>query len=179
VALLTPISVVAIAALGPFLHVWIGPSLASAGAPVGAILIAGFWVQGIGHVPSTILLGRGRPDILTKLLLAYLVPYLLILYVLTVQFGIIGASIAWSLRAACDPILFFFTKPDSASVGKIIQSATVILAAMATALLLSWDSALYWLLMMVLLGLSGYLGRESLSHWLNRASAWVRVPDRA
>jgi O-antigen/teichoic acid export membrane protein len=177
-ALLTPISVIAIAALAPFLRFWIGAGLATIATPIGVILVAGFWVYGVGYVSSTVVMGRGRPDLLVKLLLAYLIPYLAVLYFLVTTMGAVGAAIAWVLKAACDPLLLFFTKPDASSVAKIFESAAVVLAAMTVGLILPWTSAGYWLGLAGLLALSCYLGWGILSPWLRRLLAWVQVLAR-
>jgi O-antigen/teichoic acid export membrane protein len=179
VAILTPVSIVAIAVLHPFLGWWVGAELASAATPVGVILIAGFWVHGIGHIASTITMGRGRPDIVMKLLLAYLVPYLVLLYIFTNLMGVTGAAVAWSLRSACDPILFFFTKPERASIAKMFEGAAIVLAATAIGLVLAWTSTGYWLGLTGLLALSCYASWQTLSHWLRRALAWAQVVARA
>lgn len=175
VAILTPLSVIAVAALAPFLRWWIGADLASAATPVGVILVAGFWVHGVGHVSSTVVMGRGRPDLLMKLLLAYLIPYLVLLYMLVSALGVVGAAIAWSLKSACDPLLFFFTKPDRESVARIFQNAAIVLAAMAAGLMLEWMSPAYWVVLPGLLALSFYLGWNVLSHWFRRGLAWTRA----
>jgi O-antigen/teichoic acid export membrane protein len=179
IALLTPISVVAIAALAPFLRFWIGSALAATATPIGVVLVAGFWMHGVAYVSSTIVMGRGRPDLLMKLLIAYLIPYLALLYLLTEAMGPIGAAIAWCFKAACDPLLLFVTKPDRSSVIKILEGAAVVVAGVAIGLILPWTSAGYWLGLAGLLALSCYLGWEILSHWLGRVATWTRVSVRA
>jgi O-antigen/teichoic acid export membrane protein len=159
---LTPLSILAIALAAPFFHVWIGSALAQAASPVAVILLVGGWVHGIAHIPSTILLARSRPDIVTKLLLAYLVPYVAILYFATMHFGVIGAAAAWTIRAAFDPILFAYTRPYPADLRRVAVSAALIIAAMAAALLLLWTSATYWALMLVALAAACYQNRAVL-----------------
>ena len=160
--LLTPMSVAAIALAAPFFHFWIGPSLGSAASPVAAILLVGGWVHGIGHVPSTIVSGRNRPDLLTKLLLAYLIPYAALVYVATERWGIVGAATAWTIRAAFDPVLFFFTRPRRSDMRSIAFSAALVLAAMITALGLPWTSPLYWAVVALLVGAACYRHRDIL-----------------
>ena len=167
--LLTPITIIAIAFAAPFLGLWIGPTLARIASPVAVILLVGAWVHGIGHVPSTIVVGRRRPDLLTKLLLAYLVPYVAILYVATLRFGVVGAATAWTIRAAFDPILFAFTRPYSSDLRSVLLSGALVFAAMVAALALRWTSSSYWVLGSVILVASCYQHRRVLSasatHW--------------
>jgi O-antigen/teichoic acid export membrane protein len=159
---LTPLSIIAIGLAAPFFEVWIGPTLAQAASPVAVILLVGGWVHGIAHIPSTILLARSRPDVVTKLLLACLVPYVAILYLATMHFGVVGAAAAWTIRAAFDPILFAYTRPYPSDLRRVVVSAVFVLAAMASALFLSWTSATYWALMVVILATACYQNRAVL-----------------
>jgi O-antigen/teichoic acid export membrane protein len=153
-ALLTPLAVAASALLGPFLTVWVGPKLAAAGTTAGVILVFGFWVQGICHAASTILLARGRPDIIAKLLLWYLVPYLALLALLTSKLGIVGAAIAWTARASCDCVLFLFTQPNRAQMRLAVANAGLVLTSVLIAVLVSWHNPAFWAAMATLLGTS-------------------------
>jgi O-antigen/teichoic acid export membrane protein len=160
--LLTPLSVIAIALAAPFFQLWIGATLGKIASPVAAILLVGGWVHGIGHIPSTIVVGRSRPDVVTKLLLAYLAPYFAILYLATLHFGVIGAAAAWTLRAAFDPILFVYTRPYASDMRRLAVSAVLVLAVMTIALVLPWTSTLYWALVLVILAAATYQNRRVL-----------------
>lgn len=142
--LLTPLSIVAIAIAGPFFHLWIGTALGKITSPVAAILLAGAWAHGIAHVPAALVLGRSRPDLQTKLLLVCLPPYVVLLYLATLHFGVIGAAAAWSVRAAFDLILFQYTRPCRSDMWSVAASAALVLCAIAIALALQWMSSLYW-----------------------------------
>jgi len=158
--LLTPGVVMAIALSGPFFRLWVGHTLGSEASPVAAILLVGCWLHGIGHIPATILIGRNRPDLVTKLLLFCLVPYLPLLLFATARFGIIGAAAAWTTRAAFDPILFFHSRPKGSDLWRVVASATLVLCALAIALGLSWTSGLYWILMALIIGSACYQNRS-------------------
>ena len=160
--LLTPVSIVAIALAAPFLDLWIGAELGKIASPVAAVLLVGGWVHGISHIPSTVVVGRSRPDLLTKLLLACLVPYLLLLYFATIHFGVMGAAAAWALRAACDPILFLHTRPRASDIWPVVTSGALVLCAMMAALAFAWTSAPYWLVMLLILGVACYRNRNVL-----------------
>jgi O-antigen/teichoic acid export membrane protein len=160
--ILTPVVITAIALAGPFFRTWIGPTLGPAAGPVAAILLVGCWAHGIGHIPSTVVVGRNRPDLLTKLLLACLLPYLLLLYFATARFGVMGAAAAWTVRAAFDPVLFAYTRPRRSDLWLVAASGGLILCAMATALVLSWTSPSYWSLMALLLAIACVQNRNVL-----------------
>jgi O-antigen/teichoic acid export membrane protein len=160
--LLTPLSIVGIAAAGPFFNLWIGPSLAKVASPVAAILLAGAWAHGIAHVPAALVLGRRRPDLQTKLLLICVPPYAVVLYLATLHFGVIGAAAAWAARAAFDPLLFLHTRPRWSDLAPVAVSAALVVWAMATALALSWRSSLYWEAMALIILAACYQSRTIL-----------------
>jgi O-antigen/teichoic acid export membrane protein len=159
---LTPVVVTAIALSAPFFRLWVGPTLGSAASPVAAILLVGCWLHGIAHIPATVLIGGRRPDIVTKLLLACLAPYVPLLYVATLHFGVIGAAAIWTLRAGCDEFLFLFTRPYRADIRSLATSAVVVLGAMVTAVSLEWTSALYWAAMALITIVAFYQNRAVL-----------------
>jgi O-antigen/teichoic acid export membrane protein len=129
----------------------------------------GAWLHGIAHVPATVILGRRRPEVITKLLLANLVPYLAILYIATLHYGIVGAAAAWAIRAAFDPILFVFTRPRRADMGGLLVSAALVLAAMIAALTMAWTSTFYWLAIGLLMAAACYQHRVQLIGFAKQA----------
>lgn len=171
--MLTPISVVAIALAAPFFHLWIGPALGASASPAAVILLAGGWVHGIGHVPATILIGRSRPDLVTKLLLLNLFPYLAILYFATLYFGVAGAAAAWSIRAAFDPILFLYTNPSWADLRPVAISGGLVFCALISALAMSWTSASYWGVTLVLTSAATYQSRKTITAVLREILEYV------
>jgi O-antigen/teichoic acid export membrane protein len=160
---LTPIVILAIAAAPPFFRLWIGPTLGSAASPVAVVLLLGCWLHGIGHIASTILIGRNRPHILTKLLLVCLLPYLVLLYFATARFGVMGAAAAWSIRAAFDLTLFRWTSPRSADMRTVALSAALVAAALVVSLGLPWHGPLYWAAMTALVVAAYYQNRAVLA----------------
>jgi O-antigen/teichoic acid export membrane protein len=92
--------------LGPLvLRVWVGPELASASAPVWQWLIVGVAVNGLAHLPLTLLQSKGRTDVIAWLHLLQLAPYLLALWWALERFGIAGAAFVWTLRVTVDALL--------------------------------------------------------------------------
>jgi O-antigen/teichoic acid export membrane protein len=157
--LLTPLVVIAIALSGPFFRLWVGPTLGSAASPVAAILLVGCWLHGIAHIPSAGVVGRGRPDLLTKWLLICLVPYVIVLYLATLHFGVVGAAAAWTIRSAFDPMLFLHTRPRRLDIWRAAGSSALVLCAMAIALALPWTSKLYWGAMALIIAAACYQNR--------------------
>ena len=52
-------------------------------------------------------MARGRTDLFAKLFFVEMVPYLLIVVLLTQQFGALGAALAWSLKTSMEGVLWF------------------------------------------------------------------------
>jgi O-antigen/teichoic acid export membrane protein len=171
--ILTPGVIAGIALSPPFFRLWIGPVLGSAATPVAVILLLGCWLHGIGHIASTVAVGRNRPDLLTKLLLACLVPYLVLLYFTTAHFGAVGAASAWTIRAAFDLILFRYTKPRRADLRSILLSGFLVVFAMVAGLALPWTEPLYWTAMASLLAVACYRHRLVLISTLSKARTAV------
>ena len=62
----------------------------------------------LAHVPYAFLHGLGRPDITAKFHVVELIMFIALGWFLISRMGIIGAAIAWSLRAGLDAILLFW-----------------------------------------------------------------------
>jgi len=139
--LITPLALFAMLALKPFLIVWIGSPLAAACAPVGMVLITGFWFNSCGHVPYARLIGSGRPDVVVKLTLIQFPPYLALLYIAIHYAGVVGAAVVWSLRAFVELLLLLAATSQLRLLsGAIVQSAFLVLAASTIALLTPFPS---------------------------------------
>jgi O-antigen/teichoic acid export membrane protein len=114
-AVITVLTVVGAVTLDPFLRVWVGSDIASSSAPVGEILLIGFWLNSLAVVPFAFLQAQRRPDLPAKFHVLELAPYIGAL-VLGLHFaGIRGAAWAWSVRAAVDAGLLFW------AAGKLSQ----------------------------------------------------------
>lgn len=92
----------AIIIAGPFLKLWVGPDFAAYSIPVAHILLVGAWCNGVAYIPYTLLQGQGRPDLTARIHLAEILPFLALLWLLTTQFGLPGAALAWTIRVAAD-----------------------------------------------------------------------------
>lgn len=91
-----------------FFRYWIGPDFALVSAPVAQILFPGMWMSGLSLVGFTLLQSQGRADLTGKLSMIEVVPFVAVLWVLTVTFGIVGAAFAWSLRCTADALAIFW-----------------------------------------------------------------------
>jgi O-antigen/teichoic acid export membrane protein len=107
-AVMTVLAVVGAVTLDPFLGAWVGSDIAASSAPVGEILLIGFWFNSLAVVPFALLQAQGRPDLPAKLHVLELAPYIGGLVLGLHIAGIQGAAWAWSGRAAADALLLFW-----------------------------------------------------------------------
>jgi O-antigen/teichoic acid export membrane protein len=162
VTILTPLTILLLMVLGPFMHVWIGPTLADQSTPLGYIFVVGSWMNCIAYVPYAYLQARGRPDLPAKLNLAYLIPYVALVYAGLWAFGLVGAALAASLRSCFDPTLFAMAGTFRRIFPVVAPSALIVFAAVAAALALPWTSWPHWAALGGLLAVNILLSIRSL-----------------
>lgn len=106
IAILTPIVIIALPLINPFLTLWIGHELADKAAYVGEIILVGTWINALVIPHNTYLQADGKK--LKKVVLIYLfeIPiYFTLLWLGLSYWGVIGAALAWTLRVAIDSAL--------------------------------------------------------------------------
>lgn len=136
VAIMTPAVIVAIFLLPPFMKIWVGADLATTAAPVGQLFLLGIWANSLAYVPMALLQGSGRPSVVAKLHLIEIVPFISVLYVATINFGLMGAAFAWALRVVIDAILMFWLARQGARAWQAAGlSGFLVIIALALALL--------------------------------------------
>lgn len=89
----------------PFIALWMGDAFEAMAGDIGTLLIVGTWVNALAFAPYTLLQGQRRPDIVAKLHLGQVLPYLGFLYIMTQSFGLIGAATAFVVRAIADCLI--------------------------------------------------------------------------
>ena len=104
---MTPLTVVALLLLSPFLTLWVGADFAQRAAPVGTVLLIGAWVNSLAQIPFAKLQAEGHPDWVAKAHVLEAVPYVAGLWWALHQFGLVGAAFAWTARVAVDAALLF------------------------------------------------------------------------
>ena len=105
---MTPVCVLVIAAVEPFFTLWLGAELAGVSSPVAYLLIVGVWTNSFAFVPHSLLQGSGRPDVVSKIHVAEILPYWGILAACLFAFGLPGAALAWAARTTADSGLLFW-----------------------------------------------------------------------
>ena len=102
-----PITVIIVCFAHEVLAFWLGANFAQQATRVLQILAIGVFFNCLAQMPSYLVQGSGRPDLLAKLNLIELPFYLVLVYKLTINMGIEGTAISWSVRAIIDAIFIF------------------------------------------------------------------------
>lgn len=106
-AVMLPFTIVFVLLAHPLLAAWISPDFADhASAPLQIMAVAALF-SGLAQVPYTMLQGRARADLTGKLHIIELPLYLVLLYALVINFGVVGAAIAWLARIAVDMVAMY------------------------------------------------------------------------
>lgn len=124
---------------GPeLLRLWVGDPLASASATIWQWLIVGVAVNGLAHLPLTLLQSRGRADIVAGLHLLELIPYTAAVWWALQHHGVVGAAVVWSVRVTVDAILLHvcatMVAPQWRTLIRISAGASIIAAGVLAAL---------------------------------------------
>lgn len=119
------------------LTLWLGSGFAENSTLVLQILAVGVFLNAHANVPFGLIQSAGRPDLTAKLHVAELPFYLLVLWWLLNDYGIVGVAIAWLLRVAIDTAALFFIAnrllpPVSGFMAKMLLAAGVSLACLLT-----------------------------------------------
>ena len=153
-AIMTPIVVMGLLLIKPFLILWVGTALAEKTAPVGQILLVGIWINTLAIIPFTYLQGKGRPDLPAKFHALELLPYIAILWVLIDRLGVPGAAWAWDLRVLADTLLLFWAARTTSGLARTVVGICPIIGAFVIASQLPYNSAIYVTLTALMAGAS-------------------------
>ena len=104
-AITTPLVLIGILWVQPFLSWWLNPEFALQTAVTAQFLLVGFWLNGFARIPSTLLQAASRPHVVATCHMVELVPYLIFLYIAVQYWGLPGAAFVFGLRTLIDGIL--------------------------------------------------------------------------
>jgi O-antigen/teichoic acid export membrane protein len=105
IVLVTPLMVGLTFVVQPFMSVWMSPEFADKSFGISQILVVGFWANSMGKIFHSKLQGEGHPNTVALVHLFELLPYFLLLMLLTENFGVLGATLAWTVRTVLDMFL--------------------------------------------------------------------------
>ncbi|MFN3819231.1 flippase [Blastomonas sp.] len=176
--IMTPIMMVGIFILDPFLSLWVGADIAQEVGFVGKILLIGYWVNSLALVPYARLQATGHPDRVTKVLMAELPVYLPVLYYAVTTFGLIGAATTFSLRLAVDHVLLSLVAGRIAAPWATLGCAALLLCGLAISELatisLAANLAIGAVMALVAAGVGLMIAPDQLRQMISRVFAWAR-----
>lgn len=125
-ALRTLIALMSLPVLGaifiiePFLRLWVGHDVGGQSGPVGRIVLIGFWANSFAMISFIRLQTSGRPDLVTKSILAQLPVYVAVLYFALTHFGFIGCATVFAVRCASDYVVLSWLANRSVSNWRVL-----------------------------------------------------------
>jgi len=105
-AIVTPLLIGAVMLVDPFFAVWIGPELTEAALPVAYLVVIGFWFYCIGSPAQSLLQASGRPDLVSKVMVAEVLPFVGATLLALSLFGLPGGALVFTLRSVCETVAF-------------------------------------------------------------------------
>jgi O-antigen/teichoic acid export membrane protein len=101
-AVFTPVAIVAILIVGPFLNLWIGNEIAPVSAPIAQILVVTIWFLGQAEAARTLIQSQVNPATAARACVLELPIYVAVLWFAIRYFGLSGAAVANVVRAMFD-----------------------------------------------------------------------------
>lgn len=119
--LLLPIVTILVLFSDELLEVWVGPEVARASALILNILAIGVFVNSLAFVPFALIQGANRPDLIGKLELAALVPFLVVGAFFAQTTGAVGVALSLTIRLIAEAGLLF------ATAGRVVPAVSSLL----------------------------------------------------
>jgi O-antigen/teichoic acid export membrane protein len=124
------VCVPAIVLAWPFLELWMGKEFAAISGPIAELLLFGGWTCGLGMISLAFSEGQGNPDIGAKVHALEIIPFIILLWFLINEFGLLGAATAWTIMVTCEAgFLFLATRFRVGLLLQLIPPFGFILAA--------------------------------------------------
>ncbi|KPF41116.1 flippase [Rhizobium sp. G187] len=132
--------------MDPLLTLWLGDVFTDKASLPASLLVSSIWFNALIFAPYFLLHSQHRPDLIAKLHLGLLIPFAVVLIILTKEFGLVGAATAAILRTMVD---FGGQLALSRILGRVFLKLTVPAAMLAAATLLHALYGTHWVLMLV------------------------------
>jgi O-antigen/teichoic acid export membrane protein len=115
------------------LDAWVGGDFASQGDLLMKVLVLGLFVNCFAHVPFTMIQSAGAARLTALIHLAEFPVFIAILWILTREYGPLGAAMAWLIRMIVDTALMFAASGRLLGPGIPFASTATVLPAFAIA----------------------------------------------
>lgn len=89
------------------LTVWVGAEFARESSIVMQIFSVGIFINCLAHIPFTFMQSANAPRIIALIHCAQLPFFIILVWFMAIECGLIGAALAWLIRMACDSALMF------------------------------------------------------------------------
>jgi O-antigen/teichoic acid export membrane protein len=131
---LPPLLIAGVFVCAPFLTLWLGHEFATRAQGVAEILAIGLWLNCLAYIPFAFLQAQGRPDLVAKLHLIELGPFIVVLWLALKMGGIKGAATAWSVRVGVDSFLLFYISGQLRAIAPrlVFPTALILMSTMVT-----------------------------------------------
>lgn len=106
-ALLTAPVAGALLVMDPLMRLWVGDAIGGQAAPLARIFLIGFWFNTFCQVPYARLQAQGRPDLVSKILIAETPFYLAGMWFSLHYVGLWGGAVVFVVRTVVDGLLMF------------------------------------------------------------------------
>tara|TARA_B110000908_G_C10013986_1_gene339901 strand:- start:190 stop:711 length:522 start_codon:yes stop_codon:yes gene_type:complete len=159
---MTPLVIIAIALIGKFLELWVGAEFAGRAIYIPEIILFGIWINAFVIPTYTRHLAKKNPRTIFLIYLFEIPVYLIALFVLLENFGLVGAAFAWAFRVLIDTVIIL--KINSA-IGIIVKEnlcSIGIMLIFISALTYGVSSHILVVYSVILAGLSIWLDRDIL-----------------
>lgn len=134
-ASMTPIVVLGLLLVHPFLSVWVGVDFAHDARGAAELILVGVWVNALVIPHHTRFLAKENPRAVAIILLLELAPYVLVLWFATNLWGIVGAAGAWTLRVIVDTALLLRL---NRTLLEVIRAASLSFLLLACGFAVAW-----------------------------------------
>jgi O-antigen/teichoic acid export membrane protein len=126
----TPIALVAMLAVGPFLRLWVGSEIALVSAPIARVLIIGMWLGGQADITRILIQAQVNPASAARAGVLQLMLYLAMLWIAISHFGLMGAAVATVARAMFDYLFLLWISrvPARTTVLEMLMHLAFLLA---------------------------------------------------
>lgn len=94
-------------AIPSLFEIWVGADLGADAAPIARVLLVGALASTVAALPTYVLYALDKPHIPSLLHALELPPYLIALALLSHNFGVTGAALAWTMRSSLDCLLLW------------------------------------------------------------------------